>query len=260
MEKQVQKNSNTIEVDLMKLLKALWRRIWAIVLATVIFGSSAFLYASFAVTPMYKATALMYVNNSAISVGSTSFSITPGELSAAKHLVDIYVVILKTRNTLDEVIEKAGLDYSYEKLRTMIEAGPVNSTEIFSIEVTSPSPYEAELIANTITEVLPEQIADIVDGASVRIVDRAVVPSRKASPNITKYTAMGMLVGAVLSCVCVIFIVMFDATIRSADDLTENQTLPVLAVIPDLSLSKANEGYYYKKTPQANNGKEVRSR
>ena len=37
----------------------------------------------------------------------------------------------------------------------MIEAGAVNSTEVFEIQVTSADPEEAERIANCIAELLP---------------------------------------------------------------------------------------------------------
>ena len=108
----------------------------------------------------------MYVNNSSISVGSTQVNLS--DLTAAQSLVETYMVILKTRGTLEEVIKEANLPYDYEQLSGMIEAGAVNSTEVFSISVTSASPEEAEKIANTIAELLPNRIADIVEGSSVR--------------------------------------------------------------------------------------------
>lgn len=233
-----------LEVDLIQLLQALWHRAWVIVLAAVFGAAALFSYARFFITPLYEAETLMYVNNSSFSAGSTSFSITPSELTAAKNLVDTYTVILKTRRTLNDVIEQADLDYSYEQLKTMISAAPVNNTEVFNIKVTSPDPREAELIANTIAEILPNKIADIVDGSSVRIVDYAIVPSHKASPSITKYTAIGMVLGVVLSCAVIVVLELLDTQIHSEDYLMKTYGLPVLAVIPDLTSAK-NRGYYH---------------
>ena len=178
----MEKKDDYMEIDLLRLFGALWRKAWAIVLAAVIFGGCALAYTVFMVQPLYKSRTLLYVNNSAISVGDAKLSISQGELTAAQSLVDTYSVILKTRTTLEEVIQQAGLNYTYEELVKMISAASVNSTEIFYIEVTSPSPTEAELIANTIGRVLPGKIASIVDGSSVRIVDTAVVPAHKSSP------------------------------------------------------------------------------
>ena len=138
MEKTQNPTDNEMVIDLVQLAKALWHRAWAILLAMVIFGAAAFSYAYFLITPLYKASAMLYVNNSSLSVGSTKVDLS--DLNAAQSLVDTYIVILKTRTTLEEVIEAAGLSYDYETLSDMIEAGAVNSTEVFSIEVTSPDP------------------------------------------------------------------------------------------------------------------------
>lgn len=165
-------------------MRALWRRTWAVVLAMLLSGAVAFSYTWFLVTPLYQASALMYVNNSSITVGSTSVSLS--DLSASQTLVDTYIVILKTRLTLSEVIRQVELDYAYEDLRDMIDAAPVNSTEIFEITVTSPYPAEAEPVANTIVKVLPEKISEIMDGSSVRTVDYAVRPVKKKRSQLHK--------------------------------------------------------------------------
>jgi len=232
-----------IEVDLFHLAAALWHRAWAIVLTMILFGAAAFACTYFLITPLYCSSALMYVNNSSIAVGSTSVSLS--DLSASKTLVDTYIVILRTRLTLNEVIEQADLDYSYEELLDMIRAAPVNSTEIFEITVTSPDPAEAERIANTIVRVLPEKISEIVEGSSVRTVDFAVQPTHKSSPSITKNVALAQAVGMALSCAAIILLDLLDEQIRDEDYLTQTYHLPVLAEIPDLLKPDGSPKYSY---------------
>lgn len=240
----MKKNSNEFyEIDLIQLLQALWRKAWAIALATVIGAAAAFSLASFVITPKYEAEALMYVNNSSFSVGNTSFSISNSELSAAQSLVDTYIIILNSRTTLNDVIKEAEIKYSYKELKEMLHAEAVNNTEIFRVKVTSTDPYEAERIANTITQILPKTIADVVEGSDVRIVDHAVVPSVKASPNVTLYTTIGLLIGFVIMCLIITIQEMTDTLIHSEDYLFETYDLPVLAVVPDLVNNK-NDGYY----------------
>lgn len=241
----IKNSDNEYEIDLRELFGALWRRWWAIVLSILIAGAAAFGYTYFLVDPLYESSTLLYVNNSDISVGSTSFSISNADLTAAQKLVDTYVVILKSRTALNAVIEEAELDYTYEELEEMITASAVNSTEVFEIVVTSKSPAEAEKIANTIADVLPDKIADIVVGSDVRIVDYAVVPSHRSSPSYTRNTAIGMLLGAVLSAGVIILAYLFDENIRSEDYLTQNYPeIPLLTVIPDMTVNKQRSGYY----------------
>ena len=194
-------NHEEMEIDLLRLIQALWRKAWAIVLVAAIFGSCFLAGTAMFIKPKYKANALMYVNSSNISLGGAKVSISQAELSAAQTLVDTYIVILNTRMTLEDVIEQSGVSYTYEELieSEMIQAAAVNGTEVFSVEVTSTDPKEAELLANTIARVLPEKIASIVEGSSARIVDYAVVPAKKASPSLTKNALIGAILGIVLA-------------------------------------------------------------
>lgn len=238
------KNDDVIEIDLLRILRALWRRAWAIVLAAIICGGAFFAYTKFMVTPLYQASALMYVNSSDISLGGTKVSISQGELSAAKSLIETYSVILNTRTTLNEVIEEAELECTYGELLSMISAEAVNNTEVFRISVTNPDPEQAALIANTIAQVLPEKIASIVEGSSARIVDTAVVPAVPISPNYTKNTAIGALLGIVLVCAVVVVMELLDDKIHDTDYLLQTYDLPVLAVIPNLMGSKGDSYEY----------------
>ena len=250
----IERNNGEIEIDLLELMRLLLHRWYVLLLSALICGGLAFSYTLVFIAPLYQASALMYVNNSDISVGGTSFSISSSDLSAAQKLVDTYVVILKSRAALDEVKEQAQVDYSYEELKSMISAAAVNSTEVFEIRVTSKDPNEAEKIANTIARILPDKIADIVVGSDVRIVDYAVVPSHRSSPSYTRNTAIGILLGIVLSAGLIVLIYLLDENIRSEDYLTQTYPeIPLLAVIPDMNSSR--HGGYYRAYQSPNTGK-----
>lgn len=247
----MKKEDTYLEIDLLSLLKAMWKSLWLIVAATVLCGAAAFCIARFCITPLYKASVLMYVNNSALSVGSTKVSISSSDLSAAQSLVDTYVVILNTRATLDEVKDKAGVSYTYEELKDMISAAAVNSTEVFEIVVTSPDPKEARDIGNVIAQVLPKRISTVVEGSSARVVDKAVTPAKKASPSITRYTAVGMLLGIIASCGCIAVRTILDDRIHDEDCLLQMyENIPVLTVVPELTASESDGyGYGYYQAP-----------
>lgn len=240
-----QNNEEYIEIDLMRLLKAVWRHMVVLVLVTLLGGGAGFALAYFVIPAKYVASALLYVNNSAISVGSTSISLS--DLSASKTLVDTYITILETRLTLNDVIDQAEVDYTFEELQDMIDAWAVNGTEVFKVAVTSRDPEEAERIANTIVDVLPDKIAQIVDGSSVRTVDLAVVPEKKAGPSYTRFALVGALAGLLLSGGIVVVRELLDDQIHGEDDLLQSYHLPVLAAIPDMLAAQSGKGYgsYY---------------
>ena len=249
--------SNVEEIDLWEILKVLLHRAWAIILAAVICGGIAFGYTFLLVDPLYEASTLLYVNNSDISVGASSFSISSADLTAAQKLVETYIVILNSRTALNEVIEEANLPYEYDELKRMISASAVNATEVFEVVVTSKDPAEAEKIANTIANVLPDKISDIVLGSDVRIVDYAVIPSHRSSPSYTRNTAIGILIGVVFCAVIVVLMHLFDENIHTEDYLTQTYPdIPLLSVIPDMTSSKQRSGGYYGyQRPPSKSGK-----
>lgn len=232
------------EVDMITLMSALWRRAWIIALISVVLGAICFAWARFLITPTYEASALMYVNNTQ----DPGKPISNSELSAAQSLVDTYMVILSSRATLDQIRSAAKLTYTDKQLTKMIRAQAVNGTEVFEITVASTDPQEARNIANTVTQVLPARIADVVEGSSVRVVDYAQLPTSKASPSIPCYTLLGMLTGLILSCAFFILRELFDNQIRSEDQLLQAYPqIPVLAVIPELLQQSNGHGYGYRQ-------------
>ena len=239
----MKRENEEFEIDLGKLFMALWRKAGAILLAGVVFAALFFSYARFFVTPMYEASALLYVNNSPLST-SSSAKISTTELNAASDLVDIYAAILESRSNLDLVRERSGLAYSYEKLQKMVSAQSVNSTGLFRVNVRSSDPEEACALANVIAEVLPEKIAEIVTNSSVEVVDYAVAPNSRVSPSYFKYSALGLLLGIVLAGALVILADLRDDVIHDEDYLLTRYDAPVLATIPDL-MAKTPRKYGY---------------
>ena len=235
------------ELNLLDIFKLLRRKAWVIILSMIICGATALFSTIFFVAPQYTARAMMYVNNNSQIVGNTTFTFSSSQLSAAKSLLDVYVVILQSRTTLEAVIEEAGLDYTYEELSRIVSADAVNDTEIFSITATCRDPEEAELIVDTIVEILPDRISDIVEGSSVRLVDQAIRPVSRSFPPYIKHAIIGVIIGAVLSCVVIIIKDLLNTTVRNVDYLNQRYNIPVLAIVPDANGGKKGYGYKSKQ-------------
>jgi capsular polysaccharide biosynthesis protein len=233
-----------IEIDLLKLVLILWKKVWAIVLAMIVVGGIAFGITYNFIEPTYQASIKVYVNNaSQTNTGVVSQS----ELTVAKQLVQTYIVTLKSRTTLNEVIKQAGLDYDFEELNGMISAAAIDATEVFEVTVVSEDAKEAAQIANTIAEVLPSRITQIVDNSSVKILDYAIVNDEPISPSYIKNVAIGALAGAVVAVAFIFLQFILDNKIHSEEYLIENYKYPILAVIPDLTTTSKGK-YYYKKS------------
>ena len=242
-EKEKQQNEE-IEIDVGRLFRAVMDRAWLIAVVAVLCAVLTFAWTFFLVTPQYESAAMFYVNNNSFSVGDASLSISSGDLVTSRNLVDSYIVILNTRETLNDVIDYASAERSVSEVRSMISAESVNETEIFQVTITSPDPNEAEALANAIAYILPKRIGTIIDGTSAKVVDAAVVPSSPSSPSYTKNTIVGFLLGFVLTIGVVALREMFDITIRSEEDVTQACSHPILASIPDMTAHSKGSSYY----------------
>ena len=241
-----QTNNDVSSFDLLHIARSLWKRVWVIIVSSVVTGILGFVLAAFVITPQYSSSIMLYVNNSSFKIDGV---INISDLSAAQSLVKTYIVLLQNRTTLEKVIEKADVDYSYEDLEDMISASAVNDTEVLQITVTSDDPYEAAKIVNAIAEVLPRRITEIIDGSTMAVVDSGAVDLQKVFPSITGFTALGLLLGAIVSVVILSLLAIGDDTIRNEEYILQNYDYPILAKIPDLVNTGNNKsyGYYYKK-------------
>ena len=232
-------------IDVAHIFKSIWYRIWVVILAGFIAAGIGFSLAAFAITPTYSSSIMLYVNNSSISLNDVGFSLSSSDLTAAQSLVKTYNVLLKNRTTLERVIDETGITYAWDDLYDMIEASSVDETEVMKITVTTVDPYLSEKIANGIATVLPQRVAEVVEGTSMEVVDSAIPNLQKVAPSITKYTAVGFILGVLLSVLCLAVSALLDNTIQDEDYIIQNYKYPILAKIPDL-LDGGTKRYGYR--------------
>ena len=248
MEKQEKNTRETYTIDLLHVMKALWSRAWVIVLAGILSAAAAFCIAAYVIAPTYSSSIMLYVNNSAFSLGSSGFTISSSEITAAQSLVKTYGEILNNRTTLERVIEKADVPYTYKELSEMISSAPSNGTEIMRVTVVSEDPYEAAKIANCIAEILPVRITEIIEGASMEVVDSAAPNLEKIAPSVARYTAVGLVIGVLLAVAALTVAALLDDTIHDEEYVLSTYDYPILAKIPNLLDSGSKQYAYYHQS------------
>ncbi len=252
MENKAKTSKDYYSIDLMHIARTLIHRLWIIILVAVLSATAGFAYSAFVLPPSYGAQVLLYVNNSSINFGNTSFDISASDIQASLSLVNTYSVLLKNRTTLERVKENAKVNYTVAELASMITTSSEQETEIMKVVVVCGDPHEAATIANSIAEVLPQRVGEIIDGASMEIVDGAVPITTPMGPDISKYTILALLVGAFGTALIISIFAIMDDTIYNEDYVLENYDYPILAKVPNLLETHHHSGYgyyYYKQRP-----------
>ena len=96
--------ANALEIDLQELLLVYLRKWWIIFLCLAIGASVALGFTWKFVTPQYRASSSIYVNNSR---GAEDMDyLSSSDLNAAQRLVNTYVSIAKSDRVLDKIAER----------------------------------------------------------------------------------------------------------------------------------------------------------
>lgn len=235
---------NFKDINLTEILSALIRKLWLIVLCSVIVGALSYIYTSNFITPMYRSRITIYVNNTMENPNANNYSITANDLATSQRLVATYINILKSDRVLQPVADSVGDGITPAGIRAMMNAASLNETEVFEVTISSDNPDLAAQIANAIADVAPDHIKEIVEGSSTKIIDTAKPAAAPYSPNKSRNTTFGMIGGAVLAACFVILQALLDVRVKGEEDLAQISSAPVLGLIPDLAMeSKSGYGY-----------------
>ncbi len=234
--------TQTKEIDLRRLGSVLLKRIWLIILCTVIAATAVFLYTDKVVTKQYKATVSIYVTNR--SVDSQNGFISSSDLATSQRLVVTYINVLKSDYVLDKVAEKIGRKgLNADVLRGMITAESPDETEVLYISVTNSNKAMAVEIANAIVDVAPAQIEGMVEGSTAKKLDYAK-NAAQCAPNVANNTIIGAALGLLVSVVMISLQVVLDVRVKDEEDLARICDAPVLGYIPDFNVQiKGNTRY-----------------
>ncbi len=233
-----------MEIDVKALILALWRRAWVVVLCAIAAAGIALVYTANFVTPLYRASVSVYVNN---APQSQSIYVDVNSIYAAQRLVLTYLNMIRSYNVLEKVVEEGNLDISAEAIRTMMTASSLNGSEIFQIHITHKDPEMAAKIANAVAEIAPQEISNFLEGSSTKIVDYARVPTSSFSPDYRGKTIQGAGIGAGVAAIGILLVALLDKRIKSQEDLEALFTLPILGTIPDFEdINKGKRKKYSK--------------
>ncbi|HHU62505.1 MAG TPA: hypothetical protein GXZ55_11215 [Natronincola sp.] len=106
---------------------------------------------SLVATPIYEATTTVIVQEQ----GASQMLFLDGFSNMGKNQAQNYIQIMKSRNILEQVHDRAGLSEEYDliKLAKKLNIQPVQGSDLLAISIQSSDPEEAQLIVNSLADV-----------------------------------------------------------------------------------------------------------
>ncbi len=235
-------------IDLVEMFYRLlgsWKLILCLALVCAI---AAGVYTMYFVTPMYRATSVIYVLNRSDS------AINMSDLQIGSALTSDYVKLFSMWEIHEQVIERLNLPYSYGTARSMLSVTNSSNTRMLDLTVTSPSAKEAADMANAYAEVAADYIADRMVTDRPTVISTALVPANPVSPSKTRNIMMGFLLGGVAAAGFVVLRMLMDDKYKTAEDIRKYTGLITLAVIPVEEQDDAQRGKTGAKKKQGKRG------
>ena len=226
---------NSIEISFHDLLWALKKHIIWILLATLVCAVGAFGYTRYFTTPVYSTRVSFCVfakNRDPASAGVTS-----GELSADATIANTYAILLTSDPVCEAVSEALGGKVAAGTVSGMLSSSRPSNSQVVYATITSTDPKLVVEVGNTLLEVAPDCLSEIVRGGEMTAVDSAKYAGQ-ISPNMTTNVTYGALIGLLASCALVVIFAMLDTTIWKEDDLERAFDIPVLGSVPSMLASE----------------------
>ena len=213
------------EIDLVELFYRFLEKIHWIILTALIGAAIAGVMVFKFITPIYEATAKIYI------VGSdTTISLT--DLQIGSNLAADYQEVFKNWHVHELVDKRLNLDYSYTKLAGMITITNPQNTHVLYVNVKSPDPQEAKVIADTYAQVAREFIATKMDMREPNIFEEAKLPDKPVTPRKARDIVIGFIIGALLAMAVITMKFLSDDRILTSEDINKVGKLATLGMVP----------------------------
>ena len=218
---------NTIEIDVLSLLRTIWRKKFLILLTAILTTGLAFAYSAFLATPQYDSTTRLYVVTQSSDNGA---GITNQDLQAGSFLVQDYKEIILSQDVLKNVTTTLGIT---EDIKDKITVTIPTDTRILSITVRDSDPIQAASIANTLRDEAAKKIIEVTKVSDVTTLEAALPAEKPSTPQTKRNLVLGFVSGAFLATALVFFLEVLDDRVKRPQDIEEGLGMTLLGVVPD---------------------------
>ncbi|MBO4954617.1 MAG: hypothetical protein J6D04_05695 [Clostridia bacterium] len=221
------------ETDLGRVIQLVLKGWKLVVTLTVLFAVCAFLYTEFMVVPTYTSSGKLAVYNRSSEQQDAMGGYAATDFTASVKLVNTCIDIMKQPQFLDRV--RAQLSDSDAAALSLgkISMSAVEETEILSIKVTDTNPYRAQRMADAILKVAPTEIKEHIFIGNITSIYSATTAVRRSNQMPVRVLGGG-LAGMVLAVLMILLADLFNTTINSGEEISQQYGLPVLGNIPDI--------------------------
>lgn len=213
-----------------RILKALIKRWWLILLITLVSTGASVTYSVRNSNPIYKATTTLYVMPTS---NSQNYIITSDSIIVSQQLAKDYIELIKSAKITSAVAEGLGFKgITAEKLSSNVIVGMVKGSNLLEISAYDSNPKTAQAIANAFAKISIEQITGITNQTNFNVVDEAKVPVEPIATNKFMMVMLSFVLSLLSICGLIIFLEYIQNTAHTVQDIEKELGYSVIGIIP----------------------------
>ena len=214
------------QVDPLQVIK---RRLWVIVLVMLVCAGLAGGF-SLSQTPTYETSILVLIGQKQQDDAPTSLQ---GDVIGLQQVTQTVATAATTSPITEGVAQELSLDSPF--LPGSLSAEAIEGTTFVEVSYQDTDPKRAQLIANTVGEVLATRISEVSPGAAAvtaTLWQEATVPDSPISPDPTRNVLLGLLLGLMIGVGLAFLLDYLDDDWSSPEVAEEVSGVPTFGVIP----------------------------
>src|SRR5215210_5105227 len=236
------------------LLSIVRRRLWAVVLAAVLFFRS-----SCRIQP--HATATIYEASLKILMGQErGITQIPEDVGGLQDLSETMAEGISSRSIAEAVIEQLDLQISaHAFIEERLDVAPVTNTQFVVVSYRDPDAERAREVVNTIGTVSSERISKVspeTNSITATVWDRAATPEQPVSPDLVRNELFGLIMGVIIGTGLAFLLEYLDDRWYSPEEAEQTTGIPTFGVVPSF---KAAEGSAFAVWEDERDGKSSNS-
>lgn len=216
------------ELDIRSLFGIIRKRIWLIIIITLLTTLLSAIISVFFISPTYEASVGVIIGK------QDGEKITNSDVSMYQNLMQTYQIIAATNKVAQAAADKAGSNTTSKDLLKRTKVTTKTGTMILNIAVDSKSAVESYKEVQAYADAFVARAAELIpDNGDVKIMDSAQMPEAPVKPNKKLNTAIGFLLGLIISVGLCFFLEYMNNSIVTKEDVEKYLELSVIGIIPE---------------------------
>jgi capsular polysaccharide biosynthesis protein len=225
---------------LRELPRAVWKRLWVVVLVTLVFVGAAVGFNLWQ-TPVYGASVKILVGQKAEGDQSSNLS---GTVQGLEQLTQTMVEAINSRPVAEEVIRRLELRMTPGDLLGNLTIEQIETTQFIQLYYQDEDPQRAQKVVNTLADVSSERIAQASASANditATVWEYATVPDAPVSPDPVRNGLVALGLGLMFGVGLAFLLEYLDDSWRSPEEVALVSGIPTFGAIPRFETAKRKQ-------------------